>query len=934
MRRSLVLLVLLLAALPGLARAQSKGRAPALDLPVVQQDLDNGLRVLVLEDHSIPNAVLYVGWRVGSRNERPGITGLAHYFEHMMFSGGERFGAGRFDPVMEAAGGSNNAYTSNDVTVYTDWFPAGRLPLILDMEADRMRAMRFDPALVETERGVVASERRLTVEDPAEVLREELWAAAFTAHPYQWPVLGWMDDIEGWEQADLETFFKTHYAPNNCVLVLVGDVEAKDALAQIEARLGALPRGPARAEIHTREPPQRGERRVVVEDPDASVPQLMVAWHIPETGHDDFPVLVVLEELLLGGESSRLDRALIQESELCLELAGGWQGLQFDPSLFTVDMVLREDAAPAQAEAALLRALSALREGGPSAEELDKVKRGLLLSTLAELSTIDGKANLLMDTELFFGGWGNLSSRLSAVQAVSAEDVVRVMERYLHRRNRTVATLTLESSADAPPESHQGVAAGIEADDEPHEGSPGDPQELPEVSVPALAARPMQLPQPRERVLGNGLRVQLLPDPEVPLVTLRVRALGGASQDPLRAPGLSQIVAGSILRGAGDRDASAFQRAVEGLGGELSAVATPRHLELEGQFLAGDVNAALELLVDVIRRPRLDEAEVEHELGIQLAELTALRDEPKRVLKTYWRRFYFGEHPLGRPLVGDEQSLQRITLKDVKAAARARLHPSRVWLSVAGDFDPEQVEAKLEELLGDWEAPEVAPLVSVGPAPNYEAERVLLIDDPGALQTYFEFGGPLFRWNDSAYPARLLANTVLGGRFTGRLNTALRIETGLTYGAYSQVDDQRLGVLTANSYTAVATSREALELARQVYGRFAAEGITQDELDSARSYLQGQLAPELIETAALQAKLLLDLLQDGLPSERIASLFGDLDALSLEQVNAVITERFPRRLTWAVIGPARTLRPILESFGQITEVELKSPGFGYAPQRD
>ncbi|MEZ6188504.1 MAG: pitrilysin family protein [Planctomycetota bacterium] len=425
--------------------------APARDLslPIKEKVLDNGLQVLVLEDPSIPNATLHLAWKVGSRNERPGITGLAHFFEHMMFSGGAKYGK-RFDATMERRGGSNNAYTTHDVTVYTDWFPAAELPLILDMEADRMAGMNFDPRIVASEREVVASERRLSMDEPSSVLAEQLWAAAYTAHPYQWDVLGWMVDIQHWTQEDLEAFFAAHYAPNTAVLVIVGDVQADEVFALVEAAMGKLPRGPERRPIHTQEPPQRGERRLVVEDPTANAAQVMCAWHIPQTDHPDFAPLDVAEKLLLGGETSRLYQRLVDDEERCLDVGGGWQGYQFDPSLFTVELLLREGQDPAAAEAVIYEEIAGLQQEGPAAAELAKAKRQIVASFLRQLTTQNGKAGVIVETELFFGGWERLQARLDAVEAVTGEDVQRVLAAYLRQRNRTVATLVPGGEAEEP----------------------------------------------------------------------------------------------------------------------------------------------------------------------------------------------------------------------------------------------------------------------------------------------------------------------------------------------------------------------------------------------------------------------------------------------------------------------------------------------------
>jgi len=429
--------VLLLLALLGSLAA---GADVALD--VKEKTLPNGLRILVHEDARIPNAALYVVWKVGSRNERPGITGLAHFFEHMMFMGGKKYGK-RFDPVMEARGGSNNAYTSRDVTVYQDWFPADALPLILEMEADRMSGMLFRPETVETERGVVMSERRLNMEDPGEAMHEQLWAAAYTAHPYQWDVLGWPSDIEGWTKADLEAFFRRHYTPDHATLVVVGAVRADEVFRLAAERMGRIPRGDPREPIRTREPEQRGERRVQLRHPGAELPQVMMAWPICETAHADFPVHEVIEELLLAGESSRLHRLLVETEGACLDVTGGWQGYQFDPSLFTVELTLREGVDTARGEELVYGELARLAGEGPSERELRKAQNRIRAALVRQMKTIDGKASLLAETDTFFGGWRNLGERLRRVEAVTAGDVRRVAAATFTADHRTVCTLEL-----------------------------------------------------------------------------------------------------------------------------------------------------------------------------------------------------------------------------------------------------------------------------------------------------------------------------------------------------------------------------------------------------------------------------------------------------------------------------------------------------------
>lgn len=917
--------------------AVGASRAMALDpsLPVVEHELPNGLKLLVLEDPAIPNAALYVGWRVGSRNEVPGITGLAHFFEHMMFSGGARYG-GKFDPIMEAAGGANNAYTTQDCTVYQDWFPASALPLILDMEADRMRAMQFKEAVVETERGVVASERRLNMEEPAEVMREQLWATAYAAHPYQWSVLGHMVDIQNWRKEDLEQFFRTNYAPNNAVMVIVGAVKADQVLALVKEKFGSIPRGPERRPIHTQEPPQRGERRVVVEDPHATLKQVMAAWHICETSHPDFPVIEVLERLLLHGESSRLHQLLVEDERVCLDVGGGFQGYQFDASLFAVELTIREGQEPAKAEALLYQALSKLAAEGPTDRELEKAKNGLEAGVVRALKTINGKASLLVDAELFFGGWKKIGAVLAGLRAVTKDDVKRVASKTFTARNRTVVSLEVptdgaagEASPDA--EGDEGEEPEV-AEGEGAEGDPGAEGEKPAPPAPAVELPKIKatvaLPKTIDSTLGNGLRLVLVPDKRLPIVTYLARVQGGAIEDPAGKEGAASLLATLLGKGAGERDAAAFQEAVDFVGGSFGTAASQRWLDVQAEFLAKDKDLGLELLSDVLVRPRLDAGEVDKQRGLAVDALAAARDEPSQVIGLYFGAFTLQGHPFARPACGDERSVGRLTRDDVTAAAKRLLTPGRTWLAIAGDFDPVEMKKKVEARLGGWkgEASQPAPLAAPKAQPK---DRVLLVDKPGSLQTYFALGGMAFDWTDPDYTARRLANTVLGGRFTSRLNQALRIESGLTYGAGSRVDDARKGLFTISTYTATKTSKEAIELALSVYRKFTAEGITQAELDSARTYIQGQYAPDAVQTPDQVAELVLSLDSEGLPRDLVDGYFPRLDALTLEQVNRVIKTRFPRTgLSWVVIGQAEALRDVVKPLGELTEVPLKAPGFG------
>lgn len=432
------------------ALAASTPSAAALGDDVRSLVLDNGMTVIVWPDHDIPNVALYNFVRAGSRNEAPGTTGLAHFFEHMMFNGTSRREPGEFDRLMEAEGGANNAFTSEDITVYQDWFPKTALETVFDLEADRLANLAFVPEVVESERGVVYSERRLRTEDDNEGrLMEQVQATAFLAHPYGNPVIGWPSDIESWTQEDLERFFTTYYAPNNCTLVVVGDVDPDEVFRLAREYFGPIPAQEPPPPIRTREPEQQGERRVVIEA-DAQTPLLQFAYHALAAADPDMPAFELLMRILTDGDSSRLHRALVEQQRVAVSVDGYWQE-GFDPGLAWFFLTLPAGSDPAAAEAAFTAELERVARDGVTAAELAKAKSLVSAGFWRSLATIDGKARSLGTYQVFHGDYRKLFDAAERYEAVTADDVQRLAATLLVPRNRTVGVL-LPTHSDADPD--------------------------------------------------------------------------------------------------------------------------------------------------------------------------------------------------------------------------------------------------------------------------------------------------------------------------------------------------------------------------------------------------------------------------------------------------------------------------------------------------
>ena len=436
------------------AAAATPKPAPVTQVPGADQvssiTLANGMKVVVWQDRDIPNIALYNWVRVGSRNEVPGITGLAHFFEHMMFNGTSKRAPGEFDRVMEARGGSNNAFTSDDVTVYQDWVPRSALEAVLELEADRLAHLSFEPKVVESERGVVYSERRLRVEDSNEgFLFEQVQSNAFVAHPYQIPTIGWPADIQSWKIEDLQKFFKTNYAPNNCTLILVGDVSAEEGFALAKKYLEPIPRQEPPPPVRTVEPEQLGEKRVYVER-NALTPLMYLAYKSPAANDPQGPAINLLVSILTEGDSSRLHRLLVEEKKLAIEVGGSFQE-GFDPGLTWLTLTMPEGADVAAVERVLDGALAQVVSQGVTEAELTRAKNLYASSFWKQLATINGKASLLGSFEVFEGDYKKLFDSPATYEKVTREDVQKAAALVFQKNHRTVGVLTAPAEEAAAP---------------------------------------------------------------------------------------------------------------------------------------------------------------------------------------------------------------------------------------------------------------------------------------------------------------------------------------------------------------------------------------------------------------------------------------------------------------------------------------------------
>jgi zinc protease len=415
---------------------------------VVEATLDNGLRVLLQEDHRSPVASFQVWYRVGSRDERVGLTGVSHYLEHMMFRGTPTYGPRVYSKLIETVGGHDNAFTGRDATAYHVTVAAEQLDLVLELEADRMRHLLLAPREVDAERKVVMEERRTRSEDdPVGALAELFNAVAFVAHPYRLPTIGFAQDLERLTASDLRTWYDAYYRPNNAIVVAAGDFRATEVLEKIRTRFGAIPRGPDPPRVTVAEPEQRGERRVWLRK-EAQLPVVFAGYPAPNHRSEDAYPLEVLSAVLSGGRTSRLHRRLVYEERLALEAGGDYARLALDPDTFTFYVTVLPERTVEEAERALNAEVERLRTELVSDEELQRAKNQLEAAHLFAQDSVFSRAATLARHELL-GSWRLAEAYLAGIRAVTREDVRRVALRHLVAERRTTAILLPAPAASA-----------------------------------------------------------------------------------------------------------------------------------------------------------------------------------------------------------------------------------------------------------------------------------------------------------------------------------------------------------------------------------------------------------------------------------------------------------------------------------------------------
>ena len=903
--------------------------------------LENGLRVVSLEDHSAPIVAVQVWYHVGSKDEQPQRQGFAHMFEHMMFRGTDRLGPTDHFDFVRGTGGNCNAYTAFDQTVYVEELPSNQLEMVLWLEAERMARLKIDEGGFATERKVVEEERRLGLNQPYGMVLEQVLAHLFQEHPYRWSPIGQIEHLRASTAQDIQHFWDTYYVPNNATLVVVGDVTHERVRTLAQQQFGWIPRCADPPRVTVREKPDKGLRRLDIEEQNGPAPLAGIAFMTVPDGHPDGVALEMLAQILGGGESSRLYLELVRRKDVAA-FAGG-AAVAFEqagmlilggvgmPVVGDVDDIIE----------ATWDEITRVKEDGIEPAELEKARRNMERADVTESLTVASKAQALGYAAAILGDTQLANVKLERVATVTVEDLQRVARTYLVPER--ASEVRIEPSLGGMLSSMLSMAANLgdksEAEDdpdaEPVEGGEravaGGPKaaaerpallgERPPVAAPLTVS--VDLPSTRT-TLDNGLSVVVVENHEVPFISLGLRVTAGAFTEDPEHPGTASMAASMITRGSLVRDAEALALELERHGITLSASAGHDSASVDVSSLSADLPRALRLLAEVVQLPRFDEGEFrtlrdQTATGMAIAEKTPAAIADRALASALW-----GEHPYGRPAEGTSDDLKRLEVDALSDWWAGFVRPETSVLYVSGDVQPAQAFDLAEQAFGDWEAgdePVERPLPSLAREGKL---AIRLLDRKGAVQSEIRAGHRGITRRHPLYTPGVVLSQILGGGFNSRLNASIRVEKGLTYGARGGLSSQRFGgEFEVSTFTKTPKTAETVRAVIDEVRRMLTDPPTDEELKGATSYLAGSFAGSLETPQAVAARLWSLELND-LPDDYWTRYLAAIAGMTSDAVADAAHELLdPDHMVVVVVGDADAVK---ESLEEIAEVELVTSG--------
>ena len=901
MRVKAALLLLVCAVVTASVFAQTK----EIDIPYQRFVLDNGLTLIVHEDHKAPIVAINVWYHVGSKNEKPGKTGFAHLFEHLMFGGSEH-AKGRYIDAMERIGATDlNGTTNPDRTNYFEDVPTSAVDYTLWLESDRMGHLlgALDQKTLDLQRGVVQNEKRQGENQPYGVTRQLITQNTYPAgHPYSWTTIGDMADLDAASMKDVQEWFKTYYGPSNVVIVLAGDIDTKTAKEKVEKYFGDIPAGPPVAHQEVWVAKMTGTHRQIVQD---RVPQARIykVWNMPEYGSADADYLDLVSDCLSQGKSSRLYKRLVYNDQIATN-ANAFVDLNEIGGQFRIQVTARPGQDLGQVEKETDEELARFLKDGPTAEELQRAKtqhEAEFIRGIERIGGFGGKSDRLAINQVFRGSPDAYKISLKRVREATPEDLKAAANRWL-----SDGVYILEVH---PFPEYKTASTGVDRSKAPEPGTP------PELKLPKL----------QRATLSNGLKVILAERHEIPLVNFWMAADAGFAADEFAAPGTAELTSSLLDGGTSTRTALQISDQLAMLGAVLQASSNLDLSTVSLSALKSKLDPSLELFADVILNPVFPEEDFKRQQKQQLATIEREQNTPVQMaLRVFPGLLYGPGHAYGNPLTGSgtKASVSKMTREDLVKFHQTWFRPNNATLIVAGDTTLAELTPKVEKLFAGWKQGQV-PKKNIKSVPLTAKSVVYLMDKPGALQSVIiagEVAPPTANPKEIAIEAM---NDGFGGMFSSRLNGNLREDKHWSYGARSLLWAAR-AQRPFLAYAPVQTdkTKESMaEMNKEFHDILGKRPISAEELATIQANETLSL-PGSRETLNEVGTSIRDLVQYGLPDDYYETFAGKVRALKTTDVDdAAKTVIHPDNLIWVVVGDLSKIEAGIKELG-LGEVKL------------
>nr|WP_235355237.1 pitrilysin family protein [Aliterella atlantica] len=865
--------------------------------------LDNGLIVLTKQVKTAPVVTVQVWYKIGSRNEAPGVNGIAHQLEHMLFKGTTSRPI-QFGRLFSALGSDSNAFTSYDQTAYFGTVERGKLRALLELEADRMQNALINAEQLDSEKRVVISELQGYENNPDYRLGRAVMRAALPNSPYGLTVGGTKADVEKFTVEQVKSYYRNYYSPNNATLIIVGDFEPESTLATVKEVFGKVPNA-QKAEDRKQQAetkPNLGatnkqKQPIVLREPGAAA-LLQVVYPLPNINNPDTPALDVMNGVLTEGRNSRLYQALI-ETGLASNMngyaatlaGGGWYNLE-------VTAVPGQELA--KIDAAVQNAIASLTTKGISQEELDRSKTQLKASAILNNRDISSQAMQIGYDQTTAGDYRFTDRYLAAIDKVTVKDVQRVATTYLAPEKRTVGLF--EPTKQTGQASSGGSSTQTSENFSP--GAPVNPAEVAKYLPPIDTAVPTTRALPEQFKLANGTEVLLLPDPSTPTVTLSGFIKAGAEFDTPAKAGLAALTADNLLSGTKTKDELALAKALEDRGASLNFRALREGVDISGYSLKTDLPVLMQTLADIVQNATFPEEELELSRQRALSNLQVELDDPNRVARrTFQQAVYPENHPFHT--FPTEQSLKSLSRKDVIAFYQKQYRPDQMILTLVGDFDPKAVRNLLETGLDKWQATGKPPIANYPKVPEPAKVVELKPSLPGKTQAVTFIGDLGIERKDPRFYAASVLNQIVGGdTLSSRLGTEIRDRQGLTYGIYSYFSaGKNAGPFVVSMQTAPEDASRAIASTRALLAQIHDKGVTAEEVAVAKRSLTSGYNVALANPDELASTILMNEVY-GLSEGELRAFAEKIQAVTLEDVNQAAKELLqPDKLVIVTAGP-------------------------------